>query len=150
MATLLREVLQGVARLHILSRAARAPVSGVEIREDLAAHGYPVSPGTLYPLLHGMEKAGWVKSKDKNVKGKRRRYYRATRKGRVALDEAREKLRQLTAIVLDGSRPAGPCDGANDDVREGTDDGGEDGPGDDAWHSADGVERLSFAQESPA
>ena len=29
--------------------------------EELARHGYPMSPGTLYPLLHGLEKKGsWV------------------------------------------------------------------------------------------
>jgi DNA-binding PadR family transcriptional regulator len=47
-----------------------------------------VSPGTLYPLLHDLEKAGWLKSKGKTVKGKRRRYYRVTREGSAQLEEA--------------------------------------------------------------
>jgi len=30
--------------------------------EELARHGYRISLGTLYPLLHGLEKKGYVRS----------------------------------------------------------------------------------------
>jgi PadR family transcriptional regulator PadR len=49
-------------RLHILYHAARAPVFGLGIIEELARHGYKLSPGTLYPLLHGMERKGYLRS----------------------------------------------------------------------------------------
>ena len=62
--------------------------------------GHQLSPGTLYPLLHEMEKAGWVKSTGKTVKGKRRRYYRATKKGRSQVDEALAALDQFLSGVL--------------------------------------------------
>jgi DNA-binding PadR family transcriptional regulator len=42
-----------------------------------------------------MEKAGWLKSKGKTVKGKRRRYYKLTRKGAVQLTDALAALRQF-------------------------------------------------------
>jgi DNA-binding PadR family transcriptional regulator len=37
--------------------------------EELAHHGYRIGPGTLYPLLHGLEHSGLLKSVLKNVGG---------------------------------------------------------------------------------
>ncbi|MBV9547574.1 MAG: helix-turn-helix transcriptional regulator [Chloroflexi bacterium] len=88
MVNLRRDIIQGLVRLRILRAAQRGPTSGVELSDDLMAAGHRVGPGTLYPLLHDLEKAGWVKSKGKTVKGKRRRYYRITKKGRAQLDQA--------------------------------------------------------------
>jgi PadR family transcriptional regulator, regulatory protein PadR len=100
MVNLLRDMVQGLVRVHILHAAQVGPVSGVELSDQFAAAGHRLGPGTLYPLLHGMEKAGWLKSKDKTVKGKHRRYYRLTNKGRAALAEARVVLRPFTASLL--------------------------------------------------
>jgi PadR family transcriptional regulator, regulatory protein PadR len=88
-------MIQGLVRVRILHAAALGPASGVELSHELATAGHQVSPGTLYPLLHAMEKAGWVKSTGKMVKGKRRRYYRATKKGRNQLDQALSALDQF-------------------------------------------------------
>src|ERR1051326_8591102 len=102
MVNLSRDMTKGLVRLRILHAAVDRPVSGVELSQDLAQAGHHVSPGTLYPLLHQMEKAGWVKSKGKTVKGKRRRYYRVTKKGRAQLDQAFDALDHF----LDGIRPS--------------------------------------------
>jgi PadR family transcriptional regulator len=104
MVNLSRDMTKGLVRLRILHAAVDQPVSGVELSQDLARAGHQVSPGTLYPLLHELEKAGWVKSKGKTVKGKRRRYYRLTRKGRAQLDQALSALERF----LDGIRPSAP------------------------------------------
>jgi DNA-binding PadR family transcriptional regulator len=88
-------MIQGLVRLRILRAASRGPISGVELSDDLARAGHQVSPGTLYPLLHDLEKAGWLKSKGKTVKGKRRRYYRVTKKGRAQLEQALVALNQF-------------------------------------------------------
>src|SRR5216684_3191366 len=94
-------MIQGLVRVRVLRAAALGPVSGVELSQDLTTAGHQVSPGTLYPLLHAMEKAGWVKSTGKTVKGKRRRYYRATKKGRSQLEQALCALHQfLIGIVV--------------------------------------------------
>ncbi len=74
MVNLRRDMIQGLVRVRILRAASLGSVSGVELSQDLATAGHQVSPGTLYPLLHAMEKAGWVKSTGKTVKGKHRRY----------------------------------------------------------------------------
>jgi DNA-binding PadR family transcriptional regulator len=54
--------LGGFERLHVLYHAVKAPVFGVETMEELARHGYEVSAGTLYPLLHQLEEAGYLTS----------------------------------------------------------------------------------------
>lgn len=95
MVNLHRDMIQGLVRLRILHAATSGPVSGVELSRDLALAGHQLSPGTLYPLLHEMEKVGWVKSKGKTVKGKRRRYYRLTKKGRGQLAQALAALERF-------------------------------------------------------
>ena len=63
--------------------------------EELEHHGYRIGPGTLYPLLHGLERTGLLKSILKNVGGRRRRIYRITSIGKKALDNARTKVDEL-------------------------------------------------------
>jgi DNA-binding PadR family transcriptional regulator len=63
--------------------------------EELAHHGYRIGPGTLYPLLHGMERSGLLKSVLKNVGGRSRRIYKITAAGKKALDKARVKVDEL-------------------------------------------------------
>ena len=55
-----RDLYSGLMRLHILHHAAAGPVFGLGMVEELARHGYRISPGTLYPLLHGLEKKGYI------------------------------------------------------------------------------------------
>src|SRR5437868_5492006 len=100
MVNLRRDMIQGLVRLRILRAAAIRPASGVELSQDLATAGHEVSPGTLYPLLHDMEKAGWLKSTGKTVRGKRRRYYRATKKGRAQLQQAVALLGQFLVGIV--------------------------------------------------
>lgn len=85
----------GFIRLHILYHASEESVFGLGILRELQRHGYELSPGTLYPLLHRMEKKGLLKSEQELVAGKIRRVYRITKLGRRALVEAREKVREL-------------------------------------------------------
>lgn len=85
----------GLIRLHILHHASREPVFGLGIIEELARHGYRLSAGTLYPMLHSMEEAGYLRSTSRVVVGRMRRNYRITAKGRKALAAAREKVTEL-------------------------------------------------------
>ena len=63
--------------------------------EELTHHGYRIGPGTLYPLLHGLERGGLLKSSLKNVGGRRRRVYKITAADKKALDKATEKVDEL-------------------------------------------------------
>jgi PadR family transcriptional regulator PadR len=90
-----RELFFGLIRIHVLVHASQEPIFGLAMMEELAHHGYRIGPGTLYPLLHGLERGGLLKSVEKNVGGRRRRVYRITAAGKKALEKAREKVDEL-------------------------------------------------------
>jgi len=102
---LTRMFFGGFVRLHVLYHAVQEPIFGVEMMEELARHGYDVGAGTLYPMLHQLEAAGYLSSHTEVVAGKQRKYYRATPEGAAALEEARGKLRELVAEVLHDQPP---------------------------------------------
>jgi PadR family transcriptional regulator len=89
-----RELFYGLIRIHVLLHASQEPIFGLAMMEELEHHGYRIGPGTLYPLLHGMERSGLLKSHTGRGGGKRR-IYRITAAGRKALDKARAKVDEL-------------------------------------------------------
>ncbi|OIU70501.1 PadR family transcriptional regulator [Rossellomorea aquimaris] len=91
----LRKLFLGFIHIHILHHAKEEPVYGSWMVEELHEHGYDISAGTLYPILHGMEKDGLLSREDVNVDGKIRKYYRTTDKGDIVLQEARAKAYEL-------------------------------------------------------
>jgi DNA-binding PadR family transcriptional regulator len=95
-----REFLRGAVRLHILHHAALGAVHGAWMSEELAHHGYKISPGSLYPTLHKMEEDGLLRSRTEVVAGRSRRSYVATSKGRRDLAETIVQLRELAREVL--------------------------------------------------
>jgi PadR family transcriptional regulator PadR len=104
---LIRHFFGGFVRLHILYHAQKQSICGIEMIEELGRHGYRLSPGTLYPILHHLEEAGYVSCKGETVGGKRRKNYRITRKGQTLVVEARAKLRELfSELILDRDRMA--------------------------------------------
>jgi PadR family transcriptional regulator, regulatory protein PadR len=96
-----RELLSGLIRIHILYHSCREPIFGLGMMEELRRHGYQMSAGTLYPMLHGMERSGLLRSWKIRIGGRRRRIYRATASGRKALAEAKEKVRLLLGELLE-------------------------------------------------
>ena len=96
-----QELLSGLIRIHILYHASKEPIFGLGMIEELQRHGYKISAGTLYPMLHGLEKRGLLRS-EKIRNGRRsRRIYRATARGRKALARAREKVKLLLGELLE-------------------------------------------------
>ncbi len=94
----------GFIRLHILYHASQEPVFGLDLIRELGRHGYSLSPGTLYPMLHGLEEDGFLQSRKQVVNGKVRKYYRATKAGKQALAGAYAKVRELVNEVYDHQR----------------------------------------------
>ena len=90
-----RELFSGLIRLHVLHHACEEPIFGLGMIEELARHGYRLSPGTLYPVLDGLEKKGLLRSSRRLVDGRFRRVYRATPAGRKALKTARLRVKEL-------------------------------------------------------
>ena len=90
-----KELVFGLIRIHVLLHASHEPIFGLAMIEELAHHGYRIGPGTLYPLLHGREEMGLLKSKKLTVAGRLRRVYTITPVGKKALKNAREKVDEL-------------------------------------------------------
>lgn len=96
-----QELLSGFIRLHVLHHAAAGEIFGQWMIEELARHGYRLSPGTLYPLLESLEKRGYLVSRRERAGRAVRRLYRATPLGRDALTMARAKARELFHELMD-------------------------------------------------
>jgi DNA-binding PadR family transcriptional regulator len=90
-----RDLFTGLIRIHVLVHALHEPIFGLAMMQELNRHGYRIGPGTLYPLLHGMERSGLLKSVLKNVTGRRRRVYTITAFGNKTLARARIKIDEL-------------------------------------------------------
>jgi PadR family transcriptional regulator PadR len=55
-----RYLYAGLIRLHLLHHAVKEPIYGLAMIEELGRHGYKLSAGTLYPILHGLEEKGYL------------------------------------------------------------------------------------------
>ncbi|MEK4025684.1 MULTISPECIES: PadR family transcriptional regulator [Sporosarcina] len=97
----LRKLFLGFIHIHILHHAKEHPVFGVWMLEELREHGYTISPGTLYPILHSMESDGLLMKEERKVEGKIRKYYTITEKGDLILIEARKKAYELFKEIND-------------------------------------------------
>ncbi len=106
-----RYLYAGLIRLHVLHHAAKEPVYGLAMIEELGRHGYRLSAGTLYPILHGLEERGYLASTEERKGSTVRRVYRATAPGIAALAAAKLKVRELFGELFEDepavSQPAG-------------------------------------------
>ena len=98
---ILRKFFLGFIQIHILHHGNIEPFYGVWMIEELKEHGYDMSPGTLYPLLHSMESKGLLEKEEKIVEGKIRKYYETTELGKEVLEEARKKAYELFKEIKD-------------------------------------------------
>jgi DNA-binding PadR family transcriptional regulator len=97
-----RDLYSGLIRLHVLHHAAEGPIFGLGMIEELGRHGYPISAGSLYPLLQGLEKKGYLRSTEQRNGKSFRRVYRATPLGRKALAASKSKVRELFHELIEG------------------------------------------------
>lgn len=107
-----RDLLLGFVKVHVLYHASQEPIYGSGIMEDLDRHGYQLSAGTLYPLLHSLDAAAFLRRDNRVVDGKVRKYYEITPIGQRALEEAREKILELVAEIMDNDWAPSPFDTA--------------------------------------
>jgi DNA-binding PadR family transcriptional regulator len=97
----MREFLRGAVQLHILHHAAEGEIHGAWMSQELADHGYEISPGTLYPTLHRLEDEGLLSSRSTVEEGHSLRVYKITPEGRKILRQTRKALKELSEEVLD-------------------------------------------------
>ncbi len=98
---MLQDFFLGSIKIHILYHASREPVYGMALMEELGRHGYRIGPGTLYPILHSLEQDGVLSSTRQLIQGRTRRYYSITTQGRVVLDDARRRVRELMNEIFE-------------------------------------------------
>jgi PadR family transcriptional regulator PadR len=103
------QLLKGLAELGLLSLLAERACYGLEILDRLRAEaGLEVAEGTIYPLLHRLERAGLAAAEWKlETEGARpRKYYALTEAGRaelVAQSTEWKRLSQGLSAFLDRS-----------------------------------------------
>ena len=96
-----REILLSFWKVHILHHAREEPIHGQWVLTELRRHGYEISPGTLYPLLHRIQRHGWLKGRKVPGGGPRARTdYRLTAEGQKVLALVRERLKELFEEVI--------------------------------------------------
>lgn len=98
---ILRKLFLGFIQIHILYHAKKEPIFGSFMIEELNEHGYSMSPGTLYPILHNMEGSGLLKREDRVVEGKVRKYYSITDSGNEILEQAKQRAYELFKEIKD-------------------------------------------------
>ena len=98
-----QDALQGTLPLLVLTvLARRGPLHGYGITAFIASLSdvLRVEEGSLYPALHRMEEAGWLKARWATTdKGRRARTYELTASGRKQLDAEESRWRAVTAAV---------------------------------------------------
>jgi len=96
-------LLSGNTTMLILKLLEEKDMYGYQIIEELAQKSenvFCLKTGTLYPILHGLEKDGTVTSYDESADNSRvRKYYRLTSKGRGLLAKKQEEWTSYTKAV---------------------------------------------------
>ena len=108
-----KSLLSGSTTLLVLSLLSTGDKYGYEMIAELDArsdHTFALKDGTLYPILHSLEKEGAVKSYTREADtGRTRKYYHITQKGLRALDEQKKEwavFSEKVNAILAGTSPA--------------------------------------------
>ena len=96
---------QGMVKLVILHQASSRPIYGGKLSKYLREQGYEVSPGSLYPMLHSLERGSYLRSHIRLYKGHARKYYEATPMGQSCLNELRQQFNGIVREVILDSKP---------------------------------------------
>lgn len=90
-----RKLFLGFIYMHILYHAKKEAFYGAWMIQELKEHGYTMSAGTLYPILHGLTKQGLLEIESRLEEGKIKKYYSITSLGETTLKEAKQQLHVL-------------------------------------------------------
>ena len=100
-----KSLLAGSTTLLVLSLLSREEMYGYQMITELARrsdHTFELKEGTLYPILHGLEKGKYLSGYQQQApSGRMRKYYRLTRKGRELLAEKKAEWASFHRGVAD-------------------------------------------------
>jgi PadR family transcriptional regulator PadR len=98
-----KSLLSGSTPLLVMSLLKDGDMYGYQMVSELARRSdntFELKEGTLYPLLHTLEKAKYVKSYMQEApSGRQRKYYRLTDEGRIQLANKTEEWRIFSQKV---------------------------------------------------
>ena len=105
------ELKKGSSAKLILSVLAKEELYGYMIVKRIAERGdntFLLKEGTLYPILHNFEANGYVKSYFVETEGRKRKYYKITRRGLKQLAEVKEERNAYSSAVGEviGAKPS--------------------------------------------
>lgn len=97
------DLVLGTLDLLLLKILALEPLHGWAIGlrlQSISGGVLQVSEGSLYPALHKLEQAGWVKAEWKQTENNRRaKFYSLTRLGRKQLESEAANWQRLSAAI---------------------------------------------------
>jgi transcriptional regulator len=99
-----QDALQGSLPLLVLTLLARrGPLHGYAVAtqiEGMSEDTLRVEEGSLYPALHRLEEAGWIRARWRTTDtGRRARVYEITASGRTQLESEEARWKAITAAV---------------------------------------------------
>lgn len=97
-----KELLKGSTAILLLSVLEKSDMYGYKIIRELeirSENAFEMSEGTLYPILHALEKENCLDSYWQEYDGRRRKYYHITDKGIKTLHEKKEEWKSFSTNV---------------------------------------------------
>lgn len=97
------ELVQGTLDMLILKTLELEPMHGwgITLRLEQVSRGvFQVNPGSLFPALRRLERAGWLRSEWRSTENNRNaKYYILTAQGRKKLEQERREWNKRTAAI---------------------------------------------------
>lgn len=94
------DLLQGTLHLLILQALAPRPLHGLGVSQrinQITKETFEVKPGSLFPALHRMEEAGWLKSSwGESANNRRAKFYSLTKSGERQLAAETEEWERIS------------------------------------------------------
>lgn len=97
-----KTLLSGSMTMLLLKLLAEKDMYGYEMIDTLRKKSnnvFELKAGTLYPLLHGLEEKGLLKSYEQDFAGKTRKYYSITKEGRGLLEKKTDEWNEYKTAV---------------------------------------------------
>lgn len=98
-----KSLVSGSTTMLLLRLLEEKDMYGYEMIETLRARSqnvFELKAGTLYPLLHNLEQKKLLSVYEKEVGGKKRKYYKITKEGHKVLKEKKEEWETYSKAVV--------------------------------------------------
>lgn len=97
-----KELLKGSTSILVLSVLENRDLYGYKIIRELeirSENAFEMSEGTLYPILHALEKEKCLEAYWQEFDGRNRKYYHITKKGKEVLKEKKEEWESFSTNI---------------------------------------------------